>query len=210
MRINYWYIITAVLALIIVLILNLKSCGTAKQSDTPAILTDVKIRYKTDTIFKQIMRISSGKTQIVHDTVFAERLISSPKDTLFSYLIGCSDLVYSADTFFQKNNLIAVIADTLQHNRIVGRSFRFADLRPDTIRIYTKTLPAKVPLLKLYVGFDLGLGFLATAPTSYQGGVDVDAILSDRFLVGVKAGLNSRLETQVGIRFSSKISFKKP
>lgn len=210
MRINYWFFISAILAFVIVLLLSIKSCNTNRSSKPSAVLTKTEIRYKTDTVFQQIMRITKGTTSIVHDSIFTDRLLLSPPDTIYRYLISCSDLVFITDTFAKKNSFIAIVDDTLQHNRIIGRSFRFADLRPDTIRSYTQRLPAKTPLVKLYVGFDLGLGYLASSPASYQGGVDVDAIFSDRFLLGIKGGLNSRLETQLGLRFSSKISFKKP
>lgn len=207
MKVNYWFISTIVLCFVIVLLLSLPTCNGGKTSP---IKTSVKteIRYKTDTIFSEIMRTKLLESRVKHDTFLFYRIVSSNSDTILKFIEACTDSVFVSDTIVKKNSFIAIIADTLQQNKIIGRSFHFADLRPDTFRIVTNTVEAKQPLVKIYVGVDFKTGVKATG-NSFQGGADIDAIFKDRFLLGLNGGISSKLEPLIGVRFSTKISLRK-
>lgn len=209
-KVNYWFLSSVVLALVLVLVLsNLKSCAS-KTATAPVDSTISKVVvYKKDTIFIHVPARVHYAERIIHDTFLFSKIIHSKGDTLVRFINQCADLVFLSDTFLKKNSFKAILNDTLHFNRLVGRSFRFADLRPDTITTITTKLYKPQPFVKIYAGLDFGLGFKPVG-YSYQGGVDVDAILQDRFLIGIKGGINSALEPQVGVRFSSKISLRKP
>ena len=207
MKVNYWFFSTVVLSFVIIALLSLSDCNGSRNKPIKQNVKTI-VRYKTDTVFTEIMRTKTLQLKSVPDTVLLFKILSSGKDTILKYLEYCTDTVYYLDTISKANSFTAVISDTLQHNRIIGRSFRFADLRPDTLRIVTNIVPAKQPLVKVYLGVDFRTVF-GLLGNSFQGGADIDAIFKDRFLLGINGGLSSKLEPLAGIKFSTKISLRK-
>ena len=208
-KINYWLISTVALAVaVVVLLCNLKSCAPNQHAKPSATVKKV-IVYKTDTVFSFLQGKVHFSERVVHDTVLFQKIIHSGGDTLLSFIQGCTDIIYTADTFAKPHSYLAILNDTVQNNRISGRSFRFADLRPDTLTYITIKEPAKQALIKIYMGAGLSAAFKNKIFSSYQGNVDIDAIFRDKVLFGISAGMNSNIEPVIGVRVAGKISLKK-
>ena len=72
-----------------------------------------------------------------------------------------------------------------------------------------KEVEKKQPLVKVYTGLYGGVAIQNKAVASYHGGVGLDAIISDRHMIGLQGGLNSALQMEFGVRFGEKIRLKK-
>lgn len=208
-KINYWLISTIALTVaMIVLLCNLKSCAP-NQASKPTITVKKVVVYKTDTIFSFLQGKIHFSESVIHDTVLYQKIIQLGADSLLSYLQACTDKVFLSDTFANPYSYLAILNDTIQNNRVLGRSFRFADLRPDTLTYITIKEPAKQALLKVYIGAGFCSSFRNKKFSTYQGAADVDFVFRDKVMVGISGGVNSNIDPVIGIRISSKISLKK-
>lgn len=68
----------------------------------------------------------------------------------------CDSVYMASDTIFEENNFRAVILDTLMNNKVFGRGFLFANLKPEITTTIEKTITLKEKV-KVYVGLFAGV-----------------------------------------------------
>ena len=98
----------------------------------------------------------------------------------------------------------------MTRNELIDLQIIYQNFSPERIRIIerTNTIQAKQSLVKVYAGAYAGMAFQNKLITSYRGGVVLDAIMSDKHMIGINGGLNNFLQPEIGLRFSEKIRFK--
>jgi len=176
-------------------------------------LSSVKIEYRdsiiqvTDTVEKPIFnntlpkKYFSVKSNIPFDTSNVINLYASCQDTNY----------YSKDTTVA-DNYKASAKVVVTGNELSKFEIKYVSLVPEkiTIKEVTNTIvEKKQSLVKVYTGIYAGVSIANKTVASYHGGVGLDAIISDRHLIGFQGGLNSSLQPEFGVRFSEKIRLKK-
>ena len=118
--------------------------------------------------------------------------------------------LYKFDTI-SVDNFRATATATIANNEILNMAIEWRNLKPEfwKIKRETITVPQKQSLVKVYTGLYGGVAIANKTVASYHGGIGLDAIISDRHLVGLQGGLNSSLQMEFGVRFSEKIRLKK-
>ena len=118
--------------------------------------------------------------------------------------------LYKFDTI-SVDNFRATATATVANNEILNMAIEWRNLKPELWKIKreTITVPQKQSLVKVYTGLYGGVAIANKTVASYHGGIGLDAIISDRHLVGLQGGLNSSLQMEFGVRFSEKIRLKK-
>jgi len=134
----------------------------------------------------------------------------SEKDT-DSNESSCLDTnLYKFDTI-SVDNFRATATATVANNEILNMDIEWRNLKPELWKIKRETITVqqKQSLVKVYTGLYGGVAIANKTVASYHGGIGLDAIISDRHLVGLQGGLNSSLQMEFGVRFSEKIRLKK-
>jgi len=134
--------------------------------------------------------------------------MAEPESTM-AYI--CLDTnLYKFDTI-SVDNFRATATATVANNEILNMAIEWRNLKPELWKIKreTITVPQKQSLVKVYTGLYGGVAIANKTVASYHGGIGLDAIISDRHLVGLQGGLNSSLQMEFGVRFSEKIRLKK-
>ena len=118
--------------------------------------------------------------------------------------------LYKFDTI-SVDNFRATATATVANNEILNMAIEWRNLKPELWKIKRETItgPQKQSLVKVYTGLYGGVAIANKTVASYHGGIGLDAIISDRHLVGLQGGLNSSLQMEFGVRFSEKIRLKK-
>ena len=131
-------------------------------------------------------------------------------DTL-SYTNYCLDTnIYKNDTI-SVDNFRATSTAYVTGNELVKLQIEWLNLKPELWKIKRETITVekKQSIVKVYTGIYAGVSIANKTVASYHGGVGLDAIISDRHLIGFQGGLNSSLQPEFGVRFSEKIRLKK-
>ena len=131
-------------------------------------------------------------------------------DTL-SYTNYCLDTnIYKNDTI-SVDNFRATSTAYVTNNELIKLQIEWLNLKPELWKIKreTVTVEKKQSIVKIYTGLYGGVAIQNKAVASYHGGVGLDAIISDRHMIGLQGGLNSALQMEFGVRFGEKIRFKK-
>lgn len=139
---------------------------------------------------------------------FAEKV-----DTLgFSNQINiCLDTnIYQNDTF-AVDNFRATSTAYVTNNELIKLQVEWINLKPELWKIKRETITVdkKQSVVKVYTGLYGGVAIQNKTVASYHGGIGLDAIISDRHLIGLQGGLNSSMQSEIMIRFSEKIRLKK-
>jgi hypothetical protein len=136
---------------------------------------------------------------------------STANNLELSYISSCLDTnIFTVDTQ-AVDNFKAHATATVANNQLIGLLIEYQNLKPEKWKVLSKTVTVekKQSLVKVYTGIYAGISIANKTVASYHGGVGLDAIISDRHLIGLQGGLNSSLQPEVGIRFSEKIRLKK-
>lgn len=131
-------------------------------------------------------------------------------DTL-SYTNYCLDTnIYKNDTI-SVDNFRATSTAYVTNNELVKLQIEWLNLKPELWKIKreTVTVEKKQSLVKIYTGLYGGVAIQNKTVASYHGGIGLDAIISDRHMIGLQGGLNSALQMEFGLRFSEKLRLKK-
>lgn len=131
-------------------------------------------------------------------------------DTL-SYTNYCLDTnIYKNDTI-SVDNFRATSTAYVTNNELIKLQIEWLNLKPELWKIKreTVTVEKKQSIVKIYTGLYGGVAIQNKAVASYHGGIGLDAIISDRHMIGLQGGLNSALQMEFGVRFGEKIRFKK-
>ena len=135
----------------------------------------------------------------------------------FSYTNSCLDTnIFTVDTQ-AVDNFKARATATVANNQLIGLFIEYQNFKPEkwkvinttTANTVEKEVEKKQPLVKVYTGLYGGVAIQNKAVASYHGGVGLDAIISDRHMIGLQGGLNSALQMEFGVRFGEKIRLKK-
>ena len=131
-------------------------------------------------------------------------------DTDKQYFTCLDTNLYKFDTI-SVDNFRATATATVANNEILNMAIEWRNLKSELWKIKreTITVPQKQSLVKVYTGLYGGVAIANKTVASYHGGIGLDAVISDRHLVGLQGGLNSSLQMEFGVRFSEKIRLKK-
>ena len=127
-----------------------------------------------------------------------------------TYSLCLDTNIYHQDTFLV-DNFRAQTTAIITGNELIALNVSYQNLKPEKWKVLSKTVTVekKQSLVKVYTGIYAGVAIANKTVASYHGGVGLDAIISDRHLIGFQCGLNSSLHPEVGVRFSEKIRLKK-
>jgi len=136
---------------------------------------------------------------------------STANNLELSYISSCLDTnIFTVDTQ-AVDNFKAHATATVANNQLIGLLIEYQNFKPERWKVLSKTVTVekKQSLVKIYTGIYAGVSIANKTVASYHGGVGLDAIISDRHLIGFQGGLNSSLQPEFGVRFSEKIRLKK-
>lgn len=136
---------------------------------------------------------------------------STANNLELSYISSCLDTnIFTVDTQ-AVDNFKARATATVTNNQLISLLIEYQNFKPEKWKVLSKTVTVekKQSLVKVYTGIYAGVSIANKTVASYHGGVGLDAIISDRHLIGFQGGLNSSLQPEVGVRFSEKIRLKK-
>ena len=142
---------------------------------------------------------------------------STANNLELSYISSCLDTnIFTVDTQ-AVDNFKARATATVANNQLIGLFIEYQNFKPEkwkvinttTANTVEKEVEKKQPLVKVYTGLYGGVAIQNKAVASYHGGVGLDAIISDRHMIGLQGGLNSALQMEFGVRFGEKIRLKK-
>ena len=187
------------------------SIAPAKDTGIIAINTQPKLKETKKYTGRQNYSYTSDTNKInclVGDTV---------SDHDFSYTNSCLDTnIFTVDTQ-AVDNFKARATATVANNQLIGLFIEYQNFKPEkwkvinttTTNTVEKEVEKKQPLVKVYTGLYGGVAIQNKAVASYHGGIGLDAIISDRHMIGLQGGLNSALQMEFGVRFGEKIRLKK-
>jgi len=136
---------------------------------------------------------------------------STANNLELSYISSCLDTnIFTVDTQ-AVDNFKAHATATVTNNQLIGLLIEYQNFKPERWKVLSKTVTVekKQSLVKVYTGIYAGVSIANKTVASYHGGIGLDAIISDRHLIGFQGGLNSSLQPEFGVRFSEKIRLKK-
>lgn len=136
---------------------------------------------------------------------------STANNLELSYISSCLDTnIFTVDTQ-AVDNFKARATAIVANNQLIGLHIEYQNFKPEKWKVLSKTVTVekKQSLVKVYTGIYAGVAIANKTVASYHGGVGLDAIISDRHLIGFQGGLNSSLQPEFGVRFSEKIRLKK-
>lgn len=181
------------------------SIAPAKDTGIIAINTQPKLKETKKYTGRQNYSYTS-------DTNKVKALEYSTANNLeLSYISSCLDTnIFIIDTQ-AVDNFKAHATATVTNNQLIGLHLEYQNFKPEKWKVLSKTVTVekKQSLVKVYTGIYAGVSIANKTVASYHGGVGLDAIISDRHLIGFQGGLNSSLQPEFGVRFSEKIRLKK-
>jgi len=118
--------------------------------------------------------------------------------------------IYKNDTL-SVDNFRATSTAYVTNNELIKLQVEWINLKPELWKIKreTITIEKKQSVVKVYTGLYGGISLQNKTVASYHGGIGLDAIISDRHLIGLQGGLNSSMQMEFGVRFSEKLRLKK-
>ena len=118
--------------------------------------------------------------------------------------------IYKNDTL-SVDNFRATSTAYVTNNELIKLQVEWINLKPELWKIKRETITVekKQSVVKVYTGLYGGISLQNKTVATYHGGIGLDAIISDRHLIGLQGGLNSSLQSEIMIRFSEKIRLKK-
>ena len=142
---------------------------------------------------------------------------SNCKEIFDSSVIRKIDITYCLDTNIYKNDTLSVdnfratSTAYVTNNELIKLQVEWINLQPELWKIKRETITVakKQSVVKVYTGLYGGVAIANKTVASYHGGIGLDAIISDRHLIGLQGGLNSSMQMEFGVRFSEKLRLKK-
>jgi len=118
--------------------------------------------------------------------------------------------IYQNDTFVV-DNFRATSTAMVTGNKLVYFNVSYQNFKPEKWKVLNTqtTVEKKQSLVKVYTGLYGGVAIQNKTIASYHGGIGLDAIISDRHLIGLQGGLNSNVQMEFSVRFSEKLRLKK-
>ncbi len=131
--------------------------------------------------------------------------------TIVSVSALCLDTnIYKNDTL-SVDNFRATSTAYVTNNELIKLQVEWINLKPELWKIKRETITVekKQSVVKVYTGLYGGISLQNKTVASYHGGIGLDAIISDRHLIGLQGGLNSSMQMEFVVRFSEKLRLKK-
>lgn len=131
--------------------------------------------------------------------------------TIVSVSALCLDTnIYKNDTL-SVDNFRATSTAYVTNNELIKLQVEWINLKPELWKIKRETITVekKQSVVKVYTGLYGGVAIQNKTVATYHGGIGLDAIISDRHLIGLQGGLNSSMQMEFGLRFSEKLRLKK-
>ena len=131
--------------------------------------------------------------------------------TIVSVSALCLDTnIYKNDTL-SVDNFRATSTAYVTNNELIKLQVEWINLKPELWKIKRETITVekKQSVVKVYTGLYGGISLQNKTVATYHGGIGLDAIISDRHLIGLQGGLNSSMQMEFGLRFSEKLRLKK-
>lgn len=187
----------------------------APAKDTTAKVWDAKPnkvetrKYSPDASHKN--GTLSGDSRTINNNNDKQLTSDSGHSTIVSVSSPCLDTnIYKNDTL-SVDNFSATSTAYVTNNELIKLQVEWINLKPELWKIKRETITVekKQSVVKVYTGLYGGIAIANKTVASYHGGVGLDAIISDRHLIGLQGGLNSSLQMEFGVRFSEKLMLKK-
>ena len=176
----------------------------APNKDTVAKVWDAKPNKVETRKYKN----SSGDSKQIQNSIVS---IDSAHEGVSNKINICLDTnIYQNDTI-SVDNFRATSTAYVTNNELVKLQIEWLNLKPELWKIKreTVTVEKKQSLVKIYTGLYGGVAIQNKTVASYHGGIGLDAIISDRHMIGLQGGLNSALQMEFGVRFGEKIRLRK-
>ena len=176
----------------------------APNKDTVAKVWDAKPNKVETRKYKN----SSGYSKQIQNSIVS---IDSAHEGVSNKINICLDTnIYKNDTL-SVDNFRATSTAYVTNNELVKLQIEWLNLKPELWKIKreTVTVEKKQSIVKIYTGLYGGVAIQNKKVASYHGGIGLDAIISDRHMIGLQGGLNSALQMEFGVRFGEKIRLKK-
>ena len=185
----------------------------APNKDTVAKVWDAKPNKVETRKYKN----SSGDSKQIQNSIVS---IDSAHEGVSNKINICLDTnIYKNDTL-SVDNFRATSTAYVTNNELVKLQIEWFNLKPEkwkvkstettkTVKPGIKEVEKKQSLVKIYTGIYGGVAIQNKTVASYHGGIGLDAIISDRHMIGLQGGLNSALQMEFGVRFGEKIRLKK-
>ena len=127
-----------------------------------------------------------------------------------NYSLCLDTNIYKNDTL-SVDNFRATSTAYVTNNELIKLQIEWINLKPELWKIKRETITVdkKQSVVKVYTGLYGGVAIQNKTVASYHGGIGLDAIISDRHLIGLQGGLNSSMQMEFGVRFSEKLRLKK-
>lgn len=119
----------------------------------------------------------------------------------------CNDTAIYSDTTEEANAYLAVVADTITDNRIIGRSISFWNLSPVITKHTEKVITAK-ERIRVYLGLSVGFMASYTDKRLYNFNVGPDVFITEPHGVLLGYGFDARNNGH-RLTFAYKIKLKK-
>jgi len=152
-----------------------------------------------------------GKSTMANISDTMATLIVDTMANLNNTMANCLDTnIYKQDTL-SVDNFRATSTAYVTNNELIKLQVEWINLKPELWKIKreTITIEKKQSVVKVYTGLYGGISLQNKTVATYHGGIGLDAIISDRHLIGLQGGLNSSMQSEIMIRFSEKIRLKK-
>mgnify|MGYP006367963655 CR=1 FL=1 len=189
--------------------------STAPNKDTVAKVWDAKPnkvetrKYSPDASHKN--GTLSGDSRAINNHNDKQLTSDSGHSTIVSVSSLCLDTnIYKNDTL-SVDNFRATSTAYVTNNELIKLQVEWINLKPELWKIKRETITVekKQSVVKVYTGLYGGISLQNKTVATYHGGIGLDAIISDRHLIGLQGGLNSSMQMEFGVRFSEKLRLKK-
>ena len=185
----------------------------APAKDTTAKVWDAKPN-KVETRKYKSARPNSAQSNDTIYSAFNDSNSFSRAQSEANYSLCLDTNIYKNDTL-SVDNFRATSTAYVTNNELVKLQVEWINLKPELWKIKretitkTDTIRQKQSIVKIYTGFYGGVAIANKTVATYHGGIGLDAIISDRHLIGLQGGLNSSMQMEFGLRFSEKLRLKK-
>lgn len=193
--------------LVLILVLLLQRCEAPKPTDGPTIVRDTTWIIKDSTVYSKPQIVKTIPVDVSHDTIINHYI---PDTNYAALLVQYQEVVkkYLATNLYSDSVRIDTIGyvkvtDTVSQNQILKRGYRINVKYP--IITNTITLPAPKKN-QLYVG-----GEVEGSLTNLVSGINAGLLFKNKKdqIFGLKAGLTSDGQPNVGVSSFWKITLKK-
>ena len=136
-----------------------------------------------------------GKSTMANISDTMATLIVDTMANLNNTMANCLDTnIYKNDTL-SVDNFRATSTAYVTNNELIKLQVEWINLKPELWKIKRETIEKKQSVVKVYTGL-YGVAIANKTVASYPRWHWIDAIISDRHLIGLQGGLNSSMQSE--------------